>query len=188
MFRRRLDRDTRFLAQALVVSTGATCARRRVGCVLVDKDGIVLATGCNGPASGEVHCIDEPCPGADMASGTGLGRCRAVHAEQNALMQCEDVTAIDTAYLTTSPCEHCVKMLLNTDCKRIVFLDNYPGSEESRELWSTSPTRREEWTAFGERQMRQWVHYVPMAQPVGGHMIRAVRDAISIALDGEPET
>jgi dCMP deaminase len=192
LLRRRLDKDTRFLAQALVVSTGATCARRRVGCILVNKAGIVLSTGCNGPASGEAHCIDHPCPGAEMASGTGLGKCEAVHAEQNALMQCEDVSAIDTAYCTTSPCEHCVKMLLNTGCLRVVFLDAYPGSEESRALWVKSKVKTG-WTDPSNRGtlyeiQRQWVHYVPMAQPAGGHMIRAVRDAIAIALDGQPET
>lgn len=130
----RLSRDARFMLTALVQATGATCARRKVGCVLVDARGKVLSTGYNGPASGEPHCIDCPCLGAKMPSGTGLDSCEAIHAEANALLQCHEVQAIDTCYVTASPCVHCVKMLMNTSCRRVVFLDEYP-HPEARELW-----------------------------------------------------
>ena len=102
---------------------------------LVDEAGSVLSTGCNGPARGELHCIEVPCGGAKLPSGQGLDSCEAVHAEQNAIMQCRDVMKIRTCYCTTAPCVHCIKLLMNTSCQRVVFMDDYPHSEKSRELW-----------------------------------------------------
>jgi dCMP deaminase len=131
----RLSKDEYFTNMAQLVSRRATCARRSVGCVLVSSRGHVLATGYNGPPSGSNHCSDTPCPGASYPSGSGLERCEAVHAEQNALLQCRDVFQIETAYVTTMPCMTCTKLLLNTSCKRIVFLQDYP-QQEAKELWT----------------------------------------------------
>jgi dCMP deaminase len=120
---------------AELVSTRGTCVRRKVGCVLVDKRNHVLSTGYNGPASGLTHCIEEPCQGSNLASGTGLDSCEALHGEMNAILQCKDVYEIETCYTTTAPCITCTKLLMNTSCKRIVFREDYPHSERSKELW-----------------------------------------------------
>jgi dCMP deaminase len=132
---RRPDLDEYFGVMAEVVSSRGTCPRRRVGCVLVSDDNKVLATGYNGVPSGFAHCIDEPCEGAKYRSGLGLDKCEAIHAEQNALLQTSDVKIIATAYCTTAPCIHCLKLLLNTGCQRIVFNQDYPHSEASKALW-----------------------------------------------------
>ena len=134
---RRPPIDDYFLAVAKLVSTRATCARRQVGCVLVDDKNHVLATGYNGVASGLPHCIDVPCSGAHAPSGTGLDLCEAIHAEQNALLQCKNVYEIQTVYCTASPCITCIKLLLNTTCKRIVFIEEYPHGR-SKELWEAT--------------------------------------------------
>lgn len=130
----RPERDTYFLQIATVVSKRATCRRRSVGCVLVSKKNHILATGYNGVPRGFQHCIDHPCGGHTAASGTGLDACLATHAEANALLQCGDVEAIDTCYVTTSSCVNCTKLLLNTACNRIVFLEEYP-HPQSKDLW-----------------------------------------------------
>jgi len=127
--------DEYFGVMAFVVSTRGTCPRRRVGCVLVSKDNKVLATGYNGVPSNFPHCIDEPCEGAKYMSGLGLDKCEAIHAEQNALLQVSDVNLIETAYCTTAPCIHCLKLLLNTSCHKIVFNQDYPHSAASKALW-----------------------------------------------------
>ena len=132
----RPDKDTWCLRLAALTAERATCARRAVGCVLINSLGHVLATGYNGPPRGFQHCTtDSPCGGAALPSGTGLEFCEAVHAEQNALLQCKDVEFIDTCYVTTAPCVTCVKLLLNTGCRRIVFHDAYPHMAASYELW-----------------------------------------------------
>ena len=117
--------------------------------MLTDGLGHVRATGYNGPPRGFAHCTDaSPCGGAHLPSGTGLELCEAVHAEQNALLQCADVDHIDTCYVTCAPCVTCVKLLLNTGCRRIVFRDAYPHMEVSYELWVVKGGR--EWVALND--------------------------------------
>lgn len=140
----RLGTDDYFIGIAKLVARRATCFRRQVGCVLVSEENHVLATGYNGVAKGQPHCTDNPCPGAHCASGTGLHLCQAIHAEQNALLQCSDIGKISTAYVTASPCIQCLRLLLNTGCHRIVFSEEYP-HPESKDLWIEDG--------------RQWVHH-----------------------------
>lgn len=127
--------DEFFLSMAALVATRATCRRRQVGCVLVNVKNHVIATGYNGPPRGFKHCITHPCPGANLPSGEGLEQCFATHGEMNAILQCGDVDQIATAYCTTAPCVHCIKLFLNTSCQRIVFSEDYPHSAASRHLW-----------------------------------------------------
>lgn len=152
--------DEYFMAMTQLVATRGTCIRRAVGCVLVNHRGHVLSTGYNGVASGRPHCNEavpfwvrpsdpgpittypHTCEGADAASGQSLDSCQAIHAEQNALLQCKDVWDIKTAYVTASPCVTCTKLLLNTSCERIVFLEEYP-----------QPAAKEMWIAAG----REWL-------------------------------
>jgi len=122
------------------VATRGSCARRKVGCVLVNKLDHILSTGYNGPPSELPNCSEHNCSGAHFASGEGLDVCEAVHAEQNALLQCSNVQEIVTAYCTTAPCIHCLKLLLNTSCEHIVFIDDYPGSERCKQLWEKHRT------------------------------------------------
>ena len=126
--------DFYFLRMAELVSTRGTCARRKVGCVFVNKKNHVIATGYNGNPSGFIHCIDKLCAGAKSKSGTDLDKCEAIHAEQNALLQCKDVYDIDRVYTTLEPCVHCVKLLLNTSCEHIIFCEEYV-HRDAKKLW-----------------------------------------------------
>lgn len=137
---KRVHKDVYFLRMAMLASEQATCRRRRVGTILVNDRHHVMATGYNGPPSGFPHCTDEPCLGASSESGLGLELCEAIHAEQNALLQCKNAYEIDTCYSTDSPCVHCVKLLLNTSCKRIVFIREYP-HPAARQLWHRAGRR-----------------------------------------------
>lgn len=128
--------DETGMEMARVAARRATCIRKNVGCVLFDKDGRQVGGGYNGPASGERHCIDFPCEGAQFDNGEGLDICEAIHAEQNALIFCSDVRLIHTCYVTASPCLPCTKLLLNTSCRRIVFDKKYISCHDAaRALW-----------------------------------------------------
>lgn len=140
----RPSRDEYGIAKALLAATRSTCLRRAVGAVAVNVRGHELATGYNGVPSGFPHCNEgHPCPGAGAASGTELDACLAVHAEVSMLSQCPDVWAIDTVYISCSPCFGCVKALLSSGCRRIVFAEAYPHPEAGA-LW--------------RRAGREWVH------------------------------
>ena len=149
----RLSRDQWAMQLAAITAQRSTCLRRSVGAVLLDARGHILSTGYNGVAAGQPHCNESDvdgfglvvypfaCLGAGSPSGTDLDNCRAIHAEQNALLQCHDVYQIDTCYVTVSPCITCTKLLLNTSCKRIVFIEAYPHYstwalwEDSGRIW-----------------------------------------------------
>jgi dCMP deaminase len=129
--------DFYFLKMAKLVSERGTCARRKVGCVFVNKRNHVIATGYNGNPSGFVHCIDDPCEASKSLSGTDLDKCKAIHAEQNAILQCKDVYDIDRVYTTLEPCIHCIKLLLNTSANQIIYGEKYVHTE-ARKLWKKS--------------------------------------------------
>lgn len=137
-----------WMRTAWAIAGRSTCARRKVGCVLLDEHNKFLASGYNGTPRMFPHCTEHPCGGQKYKQGKGLEVCEAVHAEQNALLQCADVNAIATAYCTTAPCIHCVKLLLNTTCQLIVIDRQY--CDVAYNLW--------------HRGGRQWLHHE--AEPV----------------------
>jgi dCMP deaminase len=166
------------MAMAQLTALRSTCLRRHVGCVLVDRDYFVLATGYNGVAAGVPHCNKlfpvrddiqfpgEPadvdyvhaCPGAKAASGTNLDGCHAIHAEQNALLRCRDPREVYAVFCTASPCMTCVKLLMNTGCQEIYFIEAYPHGD-AQALWEASqPTRTwNHWTPELDEALRR--HY-----------------------------
>lgn len=122
----RPTRNEWLMEVAKATAKRGTCLRRQVGCVLINKHNHIIATGYNGPAYGLPHCTQvQPCLGANYPSGTNLELCEAIHAEQNALLQCRDVFSIEACFTTSSPCITCVKLLLNTSCHVIVFEEEY---------------------------------------------------------------
>ena len=120
----RIDTDKYFLEIASTVAKRSTCMRRSVGCVLVDSQNHIVATGYNGVPSKFTHCLDSPCEGAFSLSGTDLDLCNALHAEVNAFLQLRSDDVL-TAYLTVSPCFSCAKMLANSQVKRLVASELY---------------------------------------------------------------
>lgn len=139
---RQALKDRVFLQIASDLSRLATCSRRQVGCLLVAENGEILAAGFNGVEPGTQHCTDIPCPGSGLPSGTGLDKCEAIHAEQNALRFLKEPYRVHTVYCTTAPCAMCVSQLGGTSAKRIVFAEDYPHSI-SKERWLRKPGR--EW-------------------------------------------
>lgn len=130
--------DEYFMEITDLVATRATCLRRKVGAILV-KDRRILATGYNGPPKGVPHC-DElgGCLREKLGipSGERQELSRAVHAEQNAIIQAAKMgTNIDgaTLYVTNHPCFICAKMLINAGVKKIIYKEGYP-DEYSKEI------------------------------------------------------
>ena len=129
MDQRRPSLDEYFLDIATLVATRSTCLHRKVGAVLV-REKYILSTGYNGAPVGEPHCgevgFNKP------EHGVGMERCRAVHAEVNAIIQAAiHGVSIDgaTLYCTHSPCPICSQILKNAKIKRIFWGKRY-GEEE----------------------------------------------------------
>lgn len=116
----RLTTDEYFIELTKIVAKRSPCLSRQVGCILIDENNHILATGYNGPPRKQEHCKE-----CIRKQANNLHLCRAIHAEQNALLQCKDVMKISKAYITYSPCNTCMKLFLNTSCKEIIYLEDY---------------------------------------------------------------
>lgn len=125
--------DEYFMEIAEIVKTRSTCLRRQVGAVIV-KDNRIITTGYNGAPSGLRHCTD--IGGCErerlhIPSGQRHELCRALHAEQNAIIQAAKLgVSIDgaTLYCTHQPCSVCAKMIINAGIRRVVYQEGYPDS------------------------------------------------------------
>lgn len=130
MSRNRPDWDEYFMQIAHVVARRSTCVRRQIGAVIV-KDKRILTTGYNGAPSGLPHCLELGCLRDEQGipSGTRHEICRALHAEQNAIVQAAlyGVSTRDsTLYCTHQPCSLCAKAAINAGVRRVVYEGDYP--------------------------------------------------------------
>lgn len=102
----------------------STCPRRQVACIITDVKGHILSGGYNGSPAGLPHCIDVQCPGANDRPGDS-SRCIAVHAEQNALLQCFRLDLAHSIYVHATPCFTCAKLICNTPIQRVIYREQY---------------------------------------------------------------
>lgn len=122
--------DEYFMKIAMLVSERSTCLRHHVGAIIV-KDRRVITTGYNGAAAGVRDCLELGCLRNELKipSGERHEICRAIHAEQNAIIQAakhgENIEGA-TIYCTHSPCIICAKMIINAGIKKIITYGDYP--------------------------------------------------------------
>ncbi len=123
--------DEYFIAITKQVATRATCLRRKVGAIIV-KDKRILTTGYNGAPRGVKSCLEiGKCMRQELGVPSGQRHeiCRALHAEQNAIIQAAyhgvQIAGSDI-YSTTQPCVLCAKMLINAGIKKIYYYEEYP--------------------------------------------------------------
>jgi dCMP deaminase len=124
---------------AWLVAERATCIRHHVGAVIV-KDKRILTTGYNGAATSTKDCLSLGClrNKLNIPSGQKHEICRAIHAEQNAIIQggLHGISIKDSIlYCTHSPCVLCTKMIINAGIKRVIMNVEYPDST-FKELFS----------------------------------------------------
>ncbi len=119
-----------FMKMAVIAAERSTCLRRKVGAVLV-RDNQIVSTGYNGGPKMLEHCETLGCLRTEnnIPSGERHELCRAVHAEQNAIIQAalNGVTTKDAElYCTNHPCSICAKMIINAEIKAVYILEEYP--------------------------------------------------------------
>jgi dCMP deaminase len=123
--------DEYFMGIARLTSERSTCLRRKVGAVIV-QDKQIVATGYNGAPKGIAHCDEKGgCLREKLGvpSGERHELCRALHAEQNAIIQAATSgQSIEgaTIYITHQPCVICAKMIINAGIRKIIVEEGYP--------------------------------------------------------------
>ena len=140
----RRDKINYYLDLAEVVSKRSTCLRKHYGAVIVKNDE-VISTGYNGAPRGFDNCCDlGTCPRIEkgMHQGEGYELCKAVHAEQNALLNCSRQQTIDAdLYLVgvnpkdntvhkAKPCPVCARLIMQAGIRNVYLRigdgpDNY---------------------------------------------------------------
>ncbi len=126
---KRPTADNYFQKVAAVVAERSTCRRHHVGAVAV-RDKHILATGYNGAPAGSPDCLELGCLRDEQGipSGERHEICRAIHAEQNVIIQAALHGVIlegATIYATHTPCVLCAKMLVNARIRRFVSFSKY---------------------------------------------------------------
>jgi len=110
--------DRRYLEMARIWAKNSYCIRRQVGALIV-KDRMIISDGYNGTPEGfENVCEDE----------NNKTKPYVLHAEANAITKiAKSNNSSDgaTLYITTSPCQECAKLIIQSGIRRVVFCDNY---------------------------------------------------------------
>jgi dCMP deaminase len=120
----------------------STCARMKVGALLVSEDARMIATGWNGTAPGKIHC-EYVFKNTDLGHENFLkshhefSTQEELHAEQNLIAYCAK-SGISTKdkilYLTITPCIHCAKLILASGIKCVVYINVYDRDESGLEF------------------------------------------------------
>lgn len=132
----RMSKNEYYLGIAEAVSKRSTCLRRQYGAIIVKNDEII-ATGYNGAPRGSYNCCDVgKCwrEENNIPHGERYEACRAVHAEQNAIISASRRDMIgSTLYLVgfengkvipseqVKPCVICKKMINNSGIEKLVI-------------------------------------------------------------------
>lgn len=132
--------DATHLTLAGVWARRATCLRGQYGCVYVDADNQVLASGYNGAPRGLPHCTDPLGPMQDVRTledGSVIGwtpdvgclmedsHCvRSVHAELNGIIQAArtGVSLLGSRlYVTGRPCQRCALAIVQVGVVEVIW-------------------------------------------------------------------
>jgi dCMP deaminase len=109
-----------FVAILQELASQSKCLKRQVGALIVKND-LIISTGYNGPVRGSKHCKELGCTKVSGNSET----CRAVHAEQNAIINAITTKAdLHTAicYCTYEPCATCIKLLKAAGISHVLYV------------------------------------------------------------------
>ena len=129
----RISKIDTYLNCAEVFAYRSTCLKRKYGAVIV-KDDVVISTGYNGAPRGFDNCCDlGTCPRIErnMHQGEGYGICRAIHAEENALLNCSRQQTLGAdLYLVginpknnsiheAKPCPMCARLIIQSGIRNV---------------------------------------------------------------------
>lgn len=149
------------MAMAYANSLRSSCLKRKVGAAIVDENGNVFSSGYN-----EVPSLEKPCLSAFgkcyravikadveeqfddgqeelckkvMGKVKLLEKCRALHAEENAILNVARFGSANalknaTLYTTTYPCNLCANKIAQVGIRKVVYYEPYPVEEAKATL------------------------------------------------------
>ncbi|GEM_PF-778972 len=133
------DWDEIFLIMAFAMASGSHCVSRQVGTLLV-KNKRIISTGINGTPEGCQNCDDlfpkKNSPLFNREEHHKFSLDNEIHAEMNALLfKSKEGGGYNlqgsTIYCTVQPCNECIKNILQSGVKRVVYAESYDLSSYS---------------------------------------------------------
>jgi len=121
---RQYEYDCAYMKMALAIAELSRAERKKVGAIIVSKDDQVISQGFNGTPHGWDNCCEEK----DPKTGELRTIREVLHAEANAITKCAKYmtsTKDATLYVTLSPCFECAKLIIQSEIKRVLFIDGY---------------------------------------------------------------
>ncbi len=119
------------LALAKTVALRADCSRAQHGAVILDLNHRIAGAGYNGYPSGVPGCLSGGCPRGSVPYEElpprspyheGIGRCDAVHAEANCIMDAPPWRREGgTIFVTGQPCHGCLVLIKGSGLVRAVW-------------------------------------------------------------------
>ncbi|MFA4870872.1 MAG: deaminase [Pedobacter sp.] len=115
--------DKDYMLEAKAAAIDSTCKKKQLGCVLKFTDGSYIQ-GTNGAPKPLQPCTR--CPRLNDHSGTNLDKCRAVHAERQAILKAANRgfstdDAILYSYMGV-PCKDCLLELIEAGISEIICI------------------------------------------------------------------
>lgn len=105
--------DQTYLNMVKEYSIFSKCQFTKVGCIAVNENGRIIATGVNGTISGLKNCCEHTFH--EREEHVSFTRENEIHAEQNMILELATTSTSFSSlsiYTTISPCHECFKLLL----------------------------------------------------------------------------
>lgn len=120
--KRIISWDEYFMGVAKLSSKRSKDPNTQVGCCIVNQDKRIVAVGYNGMPRG---CKDEEFPWANRQGALQDTKyAYVVHAELNAILNATTPLAGCSLYVTLFPCNECMKAIIQSGIKEVIFEDN----------------------------------------------------------------
>lgn len=118
--------DEYFMGVALLSSMRSKDPNTQVGACIVNKNKRIVGIGYNGLPFG---CSDDCFPWERSGEYLDTKYPYVVHAEPNAILNATNDLTNSTIYVSLFPCNECMKLIIQSGIKEVVYLDDkYSGT------------------------------------------------------------
>lgn len=117
-----------FLKITQLLAEESKCISLHVGAVIV-KDFRIISMGYNGTVASYINCREAFVQRHFIsANHSSWSDAHEIHAEMNAIMfAAKNGIALEgaTLYCTHEPCDHCLKNIIQTGIKKVIYINPY---------------------------------------------------------------
>lgn len=118
------NEDQLYMDLACRIAEQSHCVRAKVGSLIV-KNNNIISYGYNGTPRGLCNCCEDE---------HGSTKSIVLHAESNAILKAKSDITGAKLYVTLSPCFDCLKLIIQSGIKEVIYLNDYRKMEHLPEF------------------------------------------------------